>query len=72
MADTAGLCLPPVTDIGEAEFGWLDWRQAKQPFSAASGARSNWLFVAYKPAGQWRTLKLLLLWPKPTGQWRTL
>lgn len=29
-----GLCLPHITCLDEAEFGWLYWRQAKQPFSA--------------------------------------
>merc|ERR1711924_186060 len=31
-----GLCLPPISSLGEAEFGWLHWRQAKQPFSEAT------------------------------------
>jgi len=30
-----GLSLPPIDSLGEAEFGWLYWRQAKQPFSDA-------------------------------------
>jgi hypothetical protein len=29
-----GLCLPPIDSLGEAEFTWLYWRQAKKPFSA--------------------------------------
>ena len=29
-----GLSLPPIRNVGEAEFGWLHWRQAKMPFDA--------------------------------------
>jgi len=28
-----GLSLPPLNYLGEAEFGWMTWRQAKCPFS---------------------------------------